>query len=58
MVEEALEIAKELALATPEQAASIWTKVAEDKRLAIKVHDALGRAGRVSLAHKLGKISE
>ena len=41
------DIARQLAEATPAQAATIWTTIAEDKTLAIRVHDALGSAGRV-----------
>ena len=52
------DIARQLAEATPAQAATIWTAVAEDKSLAIRVHDALGSAGRVDLAHKLGESSD
>ena len=52
------DIARQLAEATPAQAATIWTTVAEDKTLAIRVHDALGSAGRVELAHKLGELSD
>ena len=52
------DIARQLAQASPELAATIWTAVAEDKTLAIRVHDALGSAGRVELAHKLGELSD
>ena len=56
------DIARQLAQASPEatpaQAATIWTTIAEDKTLAIRVHDALGSAGRVELAHKLGELSD
>ena len=52
------DIARQLAQASPEQAATIWTTIAEGKTLAIRVHDALGSAGRVDLAHKLGELSD
>ena len=52
------DIARQLAQASPELAATIWTAIAEDKTLAIRVHDALGSAGRVELAHKLGELSD
>ena len=52
------DIARQLAEASPAHAAALWTTIAEDKTLAIKVHDALGSAGRVELAHKLGELSD
>jgi|TARA_R110001599_G_scaffold130588_1_gene305866 hypothetical protein len=52
------DIARQLAEASPAHAATLWTTIAEDKTLAIKVHDALGSAGRVELAHKLGELSD
>ena len=58
MTTEPTDIAKELAQASPELAASIWTTVAEDRHLAIRVHEALGQAGRVDLAHKLGELED
>ena len=52
------DIARQLAEASPAHAATLWTTIAEDKTLAIRVHDALGSAGRVELAHKLGELSD
>jgi|TARA_R110000796_G_scaffold6922_4_gene24135 hypothetical protein len=58
MSREPMDIAKELRDASPQEAADLWTIVSEDKYLAIRVHDILGKAGAVSLAHKLGKVAD
>ena len=47
------EIVRQLEEASPTLAASIWTKVAEDRALAIEVHGALSREAKVNLAEKL-----
>mgnify|MGYP003630971691 FL=1 len=52
------DIARQLAEASPAHAATLWTTIAEDKTLAIKVHAALSPMGRVELAHKLGELSD
>ena len=53
MQAKAYDIAKQLEEASPLLAASIWTKVAEDRALAIEVHGALSREAKVNLAKKL-----
>ena len=47
------DIVRQLEEASPLLAASIWTKVAEDRALAIEVHGALSREANESLAKKL-----
>ena len=49
------EIVRQLEGASPMLAASIWTKVAEDRALAIEVHGALEPTARVALAKKLAE---
>ncbi len=51
----AYDIAKQLEEASPKLAASIWTKVAEDRALAIQVHESLSREAKVELAQKLAE---
>ena len=55
MTAEAYDIAKQLEEASPMLAASIWTKVAENRALAIEVHGALEPKARVELAKKLAE---
>ena len=55
MTVEAYDIARQLEGASPTLAASIWTKVAEDRTLAIQVHAALEPKARVNLAKKLAE---
>jgi len=55
MTAEAYDIARQLEVASPTLAASIWTKVAEDRALAIEVHAALEPKARVNLAKKLAE---
>ena len=47
------EIVRQLEEASPTLAASIWTKVAEDRALAIAVHESLSPKAKVELAKKL-----
>ena len=49
----AYDIVKQLEDASPTLAASIWTKVAEDRALAIAVHESLSPTAKVELAQKL-----
>jgi len=49
------EIVRQLEDASPMLAASIWTKVAEDRALAIEVHESLSREAKVALAKKLAE---
>ena len=49
------EIVRQLEEASPLLAASIWTKVAEDRALAIEVHESLSREAKVALAKKLAE---
>jgi hypothetical protein len=55
MTAKAYHIARQLEEASPLLAASIWTKVAEDRALAIEVHGALEPTARVALAKKLAE---
>ena len=55
MTAEASDIAEQLSQASPMLAAQIWTKVAEDRTLAIQVHNALAPKARVELAKKLAE---
>ncbi len=55
MTAEAHDIAKQLEEASPTLAASIWTKVAENRALAIEVHGALAPTARIELAKKLAE---
>ena len=55
MTAEASDIAEQLSQASPTLAAQIWTKVAEDRTLAIQVHNALAPTARVELAKKLAE---
>ena len=55
MTAEASDIAEQLSQASPMLAAQIWTKVAEDRTLAIQVHNALAPKARVALAKKLAE---
>jgi len=52
----AASIAAKIEEAAPEEAASLWINVAEDRHLAIKVHESLGEEGRVRLAEKLQEV--
>jgi len=49
------EIVRQLEDASPMLAASIWTKVAEDRALAIAVHASLSPKAKVELAKKLAE---
>ena len=49
------EIVRQLEGASPMLAASIWTRVAEDRTLAIQVHAALEPTARIELAKKLAE---
>ena len=49
------EIVRQLEEASPTLAASIWTKVAEDRALAIEVHESLSPKAKVDLAKKLAE---
>ena len=49
------EIVRQLEEASPMLAASIWTKVAEDRALAIAVHESLSPKAKVDLAQKLAE---
>ena len=51
----AYDIVKQLEEASPMLAASIWTKVAEDRALAIAVHESLSPKAKVELAKKLAE---
>ena len=55
MTAEASDIAEQLSQASPMLAAQIWTKVAEDRTLAIQVHNALAPTARIALAKKLAE---
>jgi hypothetical protein len=55
MTVEVSDIVMQLEEASPLLAASIWTKVAEDRALAIEVHGALEPKARVALAKKLAE---
>ena len=49
------EIVRQLEDASPTLAASIWTKGAEDRALAIAVHESLSPTAKVELAKKLAE---
>ena len=49
------EIVRQLEEASPTLAASIWTKVAEDRALAIAVHESLSPTAKIELAKKLAE---
>ena len=49
------EIVRQLEDASPMLAASIWTRVAEDRALAVAVHEQLSPKARVELAKKLAE---
>jgi len=49
------EIVRQLEDASPMLAASIWTRVAEDRALAIAVHESLSPKAKVELAQKLAE---
>jgi hypothetical protein len=51
-------LAQSLTQADPSEAARIWTNVAGDKSLAIKVHKLLTHAQRIELAEKLVQSQE
>ena len=51
-------LAQSLTKANPKEAARIWTNVAGDKILAIKVHKLLTHAQRIELAEKLVQSQE
>jgi len=51
----AQDIVRQLEEASPMLAASIWTKVAEDRALAIQVHESLSPRAKVELAKKLAE---
>jgi hypothetical protein len=55
MTAEASDIAEQLSQASPMLAAQIWTKIAEDRALAIQVHNALAPKAKVELAKKLAE---
>ena len=55
MTAEAYDIARQLEDASPTLSASIWTRVAEDRTLAIQVHAALEPTARIELAKKLAE---
>ncbi len=55
MTAKAYDIVKQLEEASPMLAASIWTKVAEDRALAIAVHESLSPKAKVELAKKLAE---
>jgi hypothetical protein len=55
MTVKAYDIVKQLEDASPTLAASIWTKVAEDRALAIEVHESLSPKAKVELAQKLAE---
>jgi|TARA_R110001583_G_scaffold191716_3_gene357391 hypothetical protein len=55
MTAEVSDIAKQLEEASPLLAASIWTRIAEDRALAIEVHGALAPKARIALAKKLAE---
>jgi hypothetical protein len=55
MTVKAYDIVKQLEDASPMLAASIWTKVAEDRALAIAVHESLSPKAKVELAQKLAE---
>ena len=55
MTAEVSDIAKQLEEASPLLAASIWTRIAEDRALAIEVHGALAPKARLELAKKLAE---
>ena len=55
MEAKAQDIVRQLEEASPMLAASIWTKVAEDRALAIEVHESLSREAKVALAKKLAE---
>ena len=55
MQAKAYDIVKQLEEASPTLAASIWTKVAEDRALAIAVHESLSPKAKVELAKKLAE---
>ena len=55
MEAKAQDIVRQLKDASPTLAASIWTKVAEDRALAIQVHESLSREAKVELAQKLAE---
>ena len=52
----AADIAAKIHEADPAEAASLWIDVAEDRHLAIKVHESLGEQGRIRLAEKLQEV--
>ena len=55
MTVKAYDIVRQLEEASPMLAASIWTKVAEDRALAIAVHESLSPKAKVELAQKLAE---
>ena len=55
MEAKAQDIVRQLEDASPTLAASIWTKVAEDRALAIAVHESLSPSAKVELAKKLAE---
>ena len=55
MEAKAQDIVRQLEDASPTLAASIWTKVAEDRALAIAVHESLSPTAKVELAKKLAE---
>ena len=55
MTVKAYDIVRQLEDASPMLAASIWTKVAEDRALAIAVHESLSPKAKVELAQKLAE---
>ena len=55
MTVEVSDIVMQLEEASPMLAASIWTKVAEDRALAIAVHESLSPKAKVELAQKLAE---
>jgi hypothetical protein len=52
----AANIAAKIQEADPQEAASLWIDVAENRTLAIKVHESLGEEGRRRLAEKLQEV--
>ena len=51
-------LAQTLTQATPSEAARIWTNVAGNKSLAIKVHEQLTHEQRLALAEKLTRAEK
>tara|TARA_R110000796_G_scaffold226820_2_gene343349 strand:+ start:342 stop:539 length:198 start_codon:yes stop_codon:yes gene_type:complete len=56
-IDNAATIAAQIEEASPAEAAKLWTDVAGDRTLAIKVHRTLGTAGCTRLAEKLHEFS-